>query len=604
NSIDDDCDGLTDDNDGSLDASTGSTFYADLDSDGYGDAGSTTQSCEVTARYADDNTDCDDTDADVSPAASEVCDSIDNDCDGDIDDNDSSLDASTGTTFYADTDADSYGDSGATTQTCDQPSGYVADATDCNDADVNQHPGADEYCNEEDDDCDGTTDESGAVDEATWYSDGDGDGYGDAATTTTACSAPSGTTSSSDDCDDSDNTINPGIAEVCSDSIDNNCDGDIDELCPIEHCGTISSDETWSADDLHLITCSVAVEGTSRPVLTIEDGVTVEVDPDASLSVGFNGYGSLEVEGKTLGVTLTSSQVSPAPGDWLGLVFGSADEGSTILGLTVEYGGANTYGGILIQGATPTITESTIQYSEGNGIYVITGGVLIQDSVVSDNDENGIYLINGTLESSRGPSFTGNTLTGNGGYPILLFANDVGQLDVSSSFTGNGDDLIFIFGDTISEDADWQMLDADYYVDDDINVEGTASPVLTLAAGTTVLMEDAYIRIAWNSSGSIQATGTSSAPVTFTSAQSSPAAGDWGGIQMGYYCDTRSTALDYIDVAYGGSSGTGNLYFYYCNGSVTNSTITDSSDYGIVTYNATPTLSGNTYSNNTSGDTN
>ncbi len=63
---------------------------------------------------------------------------------------------------------------------------------DCNDQDASIHPGADEYCNGEDDDCDGITDEEDALDASTWYLDGDGDGYGDAATSTVTCYAPSG----------------------------------------------------------------------------------------------------------------------------------------------------------------------------------------------------------------------------------------------------------------------------------------------------------------------------------------------------------------------------------------------------------------------------
>ncbi|GDX78532.1 hypothetical protein LBMAG42_03430 [Deltaproteobacteria bacterium] len=77
-------------------------------------------------------TDCDDTDAAISPGADEVCDGVDNDCDGTVDES-SAADAAT---WYADTDGDGFGDAAYTTLACDEPAAYVADATDCDDTDA------------------------------------------------------------------------------------------------------------------------------------------------------------------------------------------------------------------------------------------------------------------------------------------------------------------------------------------------------------------------------------------------------------------------------------------------------------------------------------
>jgi hypothetical protein len=73
NSIDDDCDGL-------IDEGVLLTFYADVDGDGFGDASSTTQACSAPIGYVSDNTDCNDNNAAVNPAATEVCNGIDDDC--------------------------------------------------------------------------------------------------------------------------------------------------------------------------------------------------------------------------------------------------------------------------------------------------------------------------------------------------------------------------------------------------------------------------------------------------------------------------------------------------------------------------------------------
>lgn len=163
--------------------------------------------------------DCNDGYEYTYPGADEYCDDADNDCDGVVDE-----DAVNASTWYADADADSYGDGGNTTEACDQPTGYVDNSTDCDDGWSGTHPGADEYCDGKDNDCDGSVDED-AVDLSTWYADADSDGYGDLAVTTAACAAPSGYVETSTDCDDTVASINPGTTEVEGDGIDNDCDG-------------------------------------------------------------------------------------------------------------------------------------------------------------------------------------------------------------------------------------------------------------------------------------------------------------------------------------------------------------------------------------------
>jgi len=204
------------------------TWYADNDGDGYGDPGVTTTGCEPPSGHVADSSDCDDSDATINPAVTEVCNSLDDDCDGDIDDDDSGLDSSTGSTWYADSDGDGYGDATSSTLACAQPSGHAADPTDCDDGNAATHPGADEYCDGVDSDCDGTLDEHDAVDASSWYADTDGDGFGDPLSPQHACTAPSGHVADSSDCDDGSADIHPGADEYC-DGVDTDCDGAADE---------------------------------------------------------------------------------------------------------------------------------------------------------------------------------------------------------------------------------------------------------------------------------------------------------------------------------------------------------------------------------------
>ncbi|MED5369690.1 MAG: MopE-related protein [Myxococcota bacterium] len=221
------CDGLDNDCDGNIDpasASDAATWYADNDSDGFGDPSTTQIACEEPTGYSADASDCDDSDADVNPDGTELCDGQDNDCDGDTDE-DSAADAST---WYIDYDSDGYGSSSYSLRGCEAPSGYVSTTTDCDDTDSSVNPVASEVCDGVDNDCDGVTDPTSAVDAGTWYLDADLDGYGDAGTSYTGCEQPSGYLEDDSDCDDADSAVSPDAEEVC-DSVDNNCDGTVDE---------------------------------------------------------------------------------------------------------------------------------------------------------------------------------------------------------------------------------------------------------------------------------------------------------------------------------------------------------------------------------------
>ncbi|GEM_PF-1197887 len=73
----------------------------------------------------------------------------------------------------------------------------------------------------------------------TYFEDGDDDGFGD--TEVQACSLPDGASEAGGDCDDEDDTIHPDAAEVCEDSIDQDCDG-VDSGCGIDSQSLAKSD--------------------------------------------------------------------------------------------------------------------------------------------------------------------------------------------------------------------------------------------------------------------------------------------------------------------------------------------------------------------------
>jgi hypothetical protein len=127
-------------------------FYADEDRDGYGDATKSITSCTQPPDHVISSSDCDDRDPDVYPWAEELCDGVDNDCNGTVDD----PDLLESVVYYVDADGDGFGDPKSGVDSCKPVADAVENGLDCDDSDGSISPAGDEECEDGiDQDCDG-----------------------------------------------------------------------------------------------------------------------------------------------------------------------------------------------------------------------------------------------------------------------------------------------------------------------------------------------------------------------------------------------------------------------------------------------------------------
>ncbi len=399
NALDDDCDGAIDD----VAMSEETIFYADLDEDGAGDPAATVVACTQPTGSVTNGLDCDDGDASLNPDAAEICDGVDNDCDGEADD--SAID---GTAWYTDADEDGFGVEESRVTACEAPAGTVAQAGDCDDADAAVHPyaeepcedadyncdglngaldddgdgvkgcegdcddgdaavspDADEVCNTLDDDCDELIDDADPTLNTSgltlYYPDADGDGFGDEGDEGAPfCEQPAGTVADDQDCDDADEDINPDAVEVCSTASDDDCDGGTTD-CTLEliDLPLIFDGETDGERAGVSLLSGQDLDGDGRADLVVgaterydgKGGVYVVLDvPEASSELGENVAWKGTTEGDDAGYALASGGdldgdgyaeiAASAPGGEVAyLLSGPADAGGGLSGAEVVVSG-------------------------------------------------------------------------------------------------------------------------------------------------------------------------------------------------------------------------------------------------------------------------
>ena len=444
--IDNDCDGRIDDDDDDLDVGSARAFFADADGDGYGDAENPVLACVAPEGFTSDDRDCLDSDDTVNPEGSEVCDGLDNDCDGLLDDDDDSVDLQTARAWYADADEDGFGDPDEVVQACGQPDGTVIEGGDCDDDDAAIRPDAQEICDEIDNDCDDAVDDDddsvdASVGGGTWYDDGDDDGYGDPATAWTGCEQPSNSVIEGSDCDDGDPTVFPGAPELCDDQR-NACSGTFDESgtatwtpdggAPTDYTATVAGASNGQANvtldqDGTLRLC----EGTWYAALTIDSqaDVTILGDPDVPASVQIDGVNGLPIRVVNRNSTVVIEGVTVTGAGYQDAGIHCASNNPNAHTLTLRH--------VVIEGNTDTSIPAAL--------HVDTCDVTLEDTVIRNNVGGpAFYALDSTVDADR-VTIEGNTSRTNGGGVWLAgttsatFDDVVVRDNVATAFTSNPD---------------------------------------------------------------------------------------------------------------------------------------------------------------------
>lgn len=239
------------DNDGDPSTPAWIDCYTDADSDDYGDLNS-----PQTVAFSDyqstpglcvtDASDCDDSNPAINPGQDEI---LDNDINDDCDDATADATATPDETSPPPDEETPTPDEATpppdeTTPPADVDGDGSLSDVDCDDDDAITYPGANEICDEIDNDCDGVVDEN-ATDAKTWYKDYDGDHYGitipkesplqttfslSNLTMVKSCNKPDGYANKSGDCNDRNDSIHPNATETSTtDGIDQDCDGTIEQ---------------------------------------------------------------------------------------------------------------------------------------------------------------------------------------------------------------------------------------------------------------------------------------------------------------------------------------------------------------------------------------
>ena len=308
------------------------------------------------------------------------------------------------------------------------------------------------------------------------------------------------------------------------------------------HGTTISAAETWTAAaSPHIIPGDLNIQA----VVTIEPCAIVLIAANATVTVGPTG--EILAAGVASGPVTIERKDAASPWKTIRVLGGALSFTHT----RISGGGA----GSAVSDAAIAVLASS---SSPSTIHV--------DNVDIDNSNTqGLYVV-------AGPGFDASsqqlTVTGSGGYPIHIYGRLAGTIP-TGTYTGNAHDQLMISAlgplDSIQTNTTLHDRGVPYHIGSGnsgprLDVTATSGvATLTIDPGVVLLFEaGGSLRIEPTlgtnpASGALIANGTAAAPIVFSSAATTPAAGDWQGIWFGQLVDP-SSSIQYAHVEYAGAA--------------------------------------------------
>jgi RHS repeat-associated protein len=340
--------------------------------------------------------------------------------------------------------------------------------------------------------------------------------------------------------------------------------------------GAIPDGTVWDNTQVQHIVGNIDVPSGAK--LTIKPGTHVEFDNGKGLQM--NVEGTILAQGTAASpILLTSVRDGSGAtnGDWNDLQFNAGSTGSILDHVEVRYGGNGTSAVYVNGGAQLTLSNSLVENSAHIGLRI----------------------------EGSSPSVTGDTFQNNTGAAVSM--DIVASPGISgSTATHNALNGAAIDSGTITTDTTWHSTGFVYALSDVTVATGVS---LTLAAGQLVKVAPGFH--GFEIHGTLNASGTAASPVVLTSllddsaasggdtnndgTATKPAAGDWNGV---YYDTGSGGTLDHVVVRYGGSDQAGDIQVHDANLTLTNSTLSDSSQAGLRLDASSPTVTGDTFQNN------